>query len=203
MISRLMELLAPTSCLECGREGAVICTTCIVNLGTDTPPLRVQSEALSGVSVGAYYAGAVKELILQLKFHRLRAATDAAARLIIARSAEWPELEVVTSVPVAASRYRERGYNQSELIAKAVARLSGLPYSPALGRLTATHQIGLDRETRFAQVAGAFYAVRLLPGRRVLIIDDVVTTGATLSECAQVLTSAGARSVWAAAVARH
>jgi ComF family protein len=153
--------------------------------------------------VGAYYDGPIKELILQFKFHRLRAATETAAGLILRRAAEWPEIDMVTSVPVAPSRYRERGYNQSELIAKAVARQAGLPYQSALVRLTATHQIGLDRQSRFRQVAGAFRAIRALDGRRVLIVDDVVTTGATLSECAAELRAAGARDVWAAAVARH
>ena len=203
MISRLMELLAPTSCLGCGREGAVLCTTCIDLYGRDTPPLRPDAPVLSGISVGAYYDGPVKELILLFKFHRLRAATEAAAELIVRRAAEWPVIDVITSVPVSPSRHRERGYNQSELIARTVAKRTGLPYHPTLIRLTATHQIGLDRQSRFKQVAGAFRAVRPVAGHRVLIVDDVVTTGATLVECASELRTAGARDVWAAAVARH
>ena len=203
MISRLMELLAPTSCLGCGREGAVLCTTCLAEHALDTPPLRPESAALSGISVGAYYAGPVKDLVLQFKFHRLRAATEAAADLIMRRSGDWPAFDTVTSVPVSPARYRERGYNQSELMAKAVARRLGLPYRSALLRLTATHQIGMDRQARFAQVAGAFRALRPVDGQRVLIVDDVVTTGATLTECAIQLRAAGAADVWAAAVARH
>ena len=153
--------------------------------------------------MAAHYDGVVKELILQLKFHRLRAATDAAAELLLRAAHEWPEVQLVTCVPVAASRHRERGYNQSELLAKAVARRLGLPYHPLLGRLTTTHQIGLDRRSRFEQVHGAFYALRGLEGQQVLLVDDVVTSGATLSACAEALRGAGAGSVWAAAVARH
>jgi ComF family protein len=158
---------------------------------------------LAGVSVGAHYGGPVKELILQLKFHRLRAAVVMGADLVEATRRQWPEITVVTSVPVAAARYRERGYNQSELLARMVAKRCGLPYSPLLGRLTSTHQIGLDRRSRLEQVSGAFYASKRLQGQHVLVVDDVVTTGATLSECAAVLTAAGAGSVWGAAVARH
>jgi len=162
-----------------------------------------RGNALSGVSVGASYDGPVKELILRLKFHRLRAATDTAAELLMRAAGGWPDVQLVTSVPVAPSRHRERGYNQSELLARAVASRTGLPYYPLIGRLTTTHQIGLDRSTRLEQVAGAFYAAQGLDGQRVLLVDDVVTTGATMSACAEVLRGAGASLVWAAAVARH
>ncbi len=153
--------------------------------------------------MGANYDGTVKELILQLKFHRLRAATEAAAEIMLRTEPYWPRVHMVTSVPVSASRQRERGYNQSELLAKAVARRVGLPYSAALGRLTTTHQIGLDRRSRFEQVESAFYAKRALMGQQVLLVDDVVTTGATLSACAGMLRDAGAAGIWAVAVARH
>jgi ComF family protein len=140
---------------------------------------------------------------LKLKFHRLRAATEIAAELLMRTNKDWPRIALVTSVPVAAARHRERGYNQSELLAKEVARRAGLPYRALLGRLTTTHQIGLDRRSRLEQVSGAFYALSVLDGQQVLLVDDVVTTGATLSACADVLSEAGAGSVWAAAVARH
>lgn len=205
LLNRLMEILAPTSCLGCEAEGAAICAVCLSEVRTDPRRLDVglPGSQLEGVSVGADYAGVVKELILQLKFHRLRAGVTPAAELIMRTAAGWPQLDVVTSVPVAAGRYRERGYNQSELLAREVARQTGLPYLPLLARRTATHQIGLGRHERLAQVAGAFYGIRELKGQRVLVVDDVVTTGATLSECAGALRAAGADGVWGAAVARH
>lgn len=191
-----MEALSlPTRslCFACGRT----------SVGGRTCELCLKGSALAGVSVGAKYDGTVKELILRLKFHRLRAATETAAELLLRAVEEWPRVQLVTSVPVAAARHRERGYNQSELLAKAVARRAGLPYHPLLGRLTTTHQIGLDRRSRFEQVHGAFYALRGLEGQQVLLVDDVVTSGATLSACAEALRGAGAGLVWAAAVARH
>jgi ComF family protein len=113
------------------------------------------------------------------------------------------DIGLVTAVPVSAARYRERGYNQAELVAKVVAGRLGLPYSAVMGRHASVHQLGLDRRTRLEQVKGSFYALKKLDGRRMLVVDDVVTTGATMSECAAVLCEAGAGEVWGAAVARH
>ena len=214
-----MTILAPVSCLGCGAEGAALCGRCLAaaaagrlsrcfacgraSAGSRTCGTCAKTTALAGVSVGGEYEGAVKELILRLKFHRLRTASDPAAELLCHTAGDWPRCDIVTSVPVAAGRYRERGYNQSELIARAVARSLDRPYQPLLGRVTATHQIGLDRRSRLEQVAGAFYPLSPLAGQTILVIDDVVTTGATLSECAAVLRRAGAGVIWGAAVARH
>jgi ComF family protein len=159
--------------------------------------------ALSGVAVGARYDGAVKELVLRLKFYRLRAAARVAAALVLAALPEDLVVDVVTAVPVAPARYRERGYNQSELLARAVAAGLGRRYTPLLGRTGSEHQLGQDRVARLEQIRGAFYARRWLDGRRVLVVDDVVNTGATLSECAETLVAVGAGEVWGAAVARH
>jgi ComF family protein len=155
------------------------------------------------VSVAAYYEGPVKELILALKFRRQRAAAEAAGALVLRRAEDWPALDMVTSVPVSPARHRERGYNQSELVAQVVACRLGLPYSALLGRLGSDHQLGAGRQERLRQVTGAFFAKRRLAGSRVLLIDDVVTTGATLAECARALEVAGAGALWGAVVARH
>jgi competence protein ComFC len=219
LIRSLVELLTPEDCLGCGADAVVFCTTCVKSFGlakaNECFSCRKPSPAgltckrcrpdtaLAGMAVGAFYDGAVKELILKLKFHRLRSAEDAAASLVLgALPGSWGA-QMVTSVPISASRYRERGYNQSELIARRVAARLALPYAPLLGRATSVHQLGVGRQTRFEQVRGAFYLARGCAGARVLIVDDVVTTGATLSECAAVLSGAGAREVWGAAVARH
>jgi ComF family protein len=157
---------------------------------------------LAGVAIGAYYDGPVKEMILKLKFHRLQAAADVGAELVLAALPHWP-VDVVTAVPVSPVRRRERGYNQAELIARRVAAAMDVPYAPLLARTGTTHQLGLDRRSRLELVQGVFYAVRECVGQRVLVVDDVVTTGATITECANALKQAGAAEVWAAAVARH
>lgn len=218
-IRRFIELLAPTNCLGCGVEGAVLCTACLLDAGRKAREKCFQClkisvggatcvecrplTRLAGVSVGTGYDGAVKELIWRLKFHRLREAAEVAAFLVVKALPKDLVPDVVTSVPVAPVRYRERGYNQSELVARQVAARLGLPYTSLLGRVNAVHQIGLGREERLEQIDGAFYSMRNLSGQRVLVVDDVVTTGATLSECAKTLAAAGTSEVWGAVVARR
>lgn len=151
--------------------------------------------------VGARYDGAVKELVLGLKFGRDLAAARAAASLLAPLLAET-QFDAVTSVPSAPGRYRRRGYNPSALIARQLAAQLALPYRELLGRLHHAEQIGARRQERFAQVEGAFYARGTAAGR-VLVVDDVLTTGATLGACARALRTAGAREVWGAAAAKH
>jgi ComF family protein len=145
----------------------------------------------------------VKALIKKLKFERSRSAADVAARLLLSRAVLPSDVSIVTAVPIAPSRYRERGYNQAELIAKRVAVQLGLPYRPLLGRENADHQIGRDRQERLEHIQGVFFATSRLAGQRILIVDDVMTTGATLAECATVLSQAGAEAVWVSALARR
>jgi competence protein ComFC len=219
LIRRFIELLTPESCLGCGKSGVVFCTTCRVrsefgrvsecyrcgriSKSGETCELCQLETKLSGVAVASYYTGPVKELVLRLKFHRLQAAAEVAADMVAGVVPDSWGVGLVTSVPISAERYRERGYNQSELVARWVARRLGLPYSRLLERQGSVHQLGVDRRTRLAQVKGVFYTRRPVPATRVLIVDDVVTTGATLAACAEVLSRAGARGVWGAAVARH
>ncbi len=197
-----MGLLAPTSCVGCGRDGAALCRACQETCGSEREVLALPETELAGVVVGAFYDGAVKELIWKLKFFRLWAAADVCAELVVAALPEGLMVDVVTSVPVAPARYRERGYNQSELVARAVARRLRVRYSSLLGRHNVTHQLGKTRAMRLDQIRGAFYGLRVAAGR-VLVVDDVVTTGATLAECAAALKVLGAETVWGAAVARH
>jgi ComF family protein len=116
--------------------------------------------------------------------------------------------EVVVHVPVHTSRAKKRGYDQAELIARSAARQLGRRHVDALTRVRATTaQFDLDRRHRAANVADAF-TVRAgraadIVGRWVLLIDDVVTTGATLAACATALEAHGARAVSAIAVARE
>ncbi len=157
-----------------------------------------------GVSVASYYDGPIKELILRLKFSRNRSAAEVGAELILMRiDLNHMIFDVVTAVPVSASRYRERGYNQSELIARVIARKLGLQYQSLLGRQNGEHQLGKDRNTRIEQVKDVFYSQKQCTNSRVLIIDDVVTTGATLDSCARILKTNGAKNVWGAVIAKH
>jgi ComF family protein len=118
-----------------------------------------------------------------------------------------PEADVIVPVPLSGWRRRTRGYNQSEALARALARELGLPLAPrALSRRkhAPPQARSATAEERRRNVEGAF-AARAEPvaGRRVLLLDDVTTTGATLRACAAALKEAGARSVYAVAFARE
>jgi len=215
--TRALDLALPGLCIGCGDEGPPLCAGCVSGLD-------VRLESPAGVAIGL--PGEVPAPLLQLDwctpFHGLaRAALHAIkyggeARLgdplgaAVAR--RWARVgvgaEVVVHVPVHASRAKKRGYDQAELIARSAARDLGLRHLDALTRVRATTaQFDLDRRHRAANVADAF-AVRAgrerdIAGRWILLIDDVVTTGATLAACAAALEARGARAVSAIAVARE
>ena len=163
----------------------------------------LKDTGIRQVTVGATYQGHLKELIRRLKFDRTQSAAILCAELILAQFGSTSDVDAVTAVPVSPTRFRERGCNQSALIARIMAKRTGGPYAETLRRSSGGHQIGLGRHERLAAIYGAFTPIRRLDGLRVLVIDDVLTIGATLAECAAVLSSVGARTVSAATVARR
>jgi ComF family protein len=139
-------------------------------------------------------------LIRRLKYGRQREIAEILAQTMAAIP-YLPTSDVITAVPVATGHYRSRGYNQAELIARYLARKLALPYRPLLYRNRNTQQVGRSRTERLSNVTGTFMA-REQPPSRVLLVDDVMTTGATLNACAAALKSAGAQAVWGAVTAR-
>jgi ComF family protein len=181
-----------------------------IGLPSDVPPPLLQLEWC------APFNGLIRDALHELKYageKRLAVPLGAA----IAR--RWRRAgaggDVLVPVPVHADRARSRGYDQAELIARAAARELGLPCAPILERARATiAQFDLDRSSRATNVQGAFRLrprltrdgrrdERPLQGRWVVLIDDVVTTGATLAACAEPLLAAGAIGVSAVTVARE
>ena len=218
----LIELIAPKACLACERPGESLCLNCLRSRvsprsrvcylcywGTSHGQVCIgcwRSSTLDGTTVVARYDGVMRDLVISLKSHNDRWAAEVLGAMIargILRCGRT--FQVVTAVPTSPGRYRQRGYNPAELIAKAVASNLELPYRPLLLRLTTTHQIGQNRAQRWQQIRGAFYVPRptLVQTKAILVVDDILTTGATLEEVARTLRAAGAVTVWAAAVARH
>jgi ComF family protein len=142
-----------------------------------------------------------------LKFRGVSAVASVMAGFMAQRLIEWsPPVDSIVPVPLAGSRRRERGYNQSELLAKELSRLTDIPLARrALVRpRSASPQYRLnDRDERRRNVTGAFLPGKRVPRGGVLLVDDVITTGATLNACACVLIEAGAGPVFALTFARE
>ena len=198
-------------------EGETLCRRC-------TAPLRRRLDEPAGIPIGlpgdlpdgivqlewcASITGPVRAALHALKYdgaRRLAEPLGAALAQRWRRAAAGGDLLV--PVPVHAARRRERGYDQAVLLAGACGRALGLPVREALVRVESTQaQHGLGRTDRTANVSGAFAVAepyrRVVQGRWIVVVDDVVTTGATLSGCAAALYRAGALAVSGLAVARE
>ncbi len=217
MVNRLLDLALPATCSGCRREGSPICEACRpaflarldrpagtpVGLPSDVPAPLLQLEWC------ASYAGAVRHALRDLKYGGERRLVSP---LAVAMAARWRVAgaggDLLVPVPVHASRRRERGFDQAELLAEGLGGEIGLPMLAALERGRATvAQFHLDRGARSTNVRGAFrvrpVAAAQVQGRWAVLIDDVVTTGSTLAECATALLVAGAAGVSALTVARE
>ncbi|MFT3766723.1 MAG: phosphoribosyltransferase family protein [Minicystis sp.] len=204
----LADVLAPPACAACDarvRRRAVFCAACVPAVLPAAP--EPASGGAPPVIAFALFGGAVAEALRRLKY---AGRSDLAGPLghLARRAARAAHLDVdvVIPVPLHPARLAERGYNQAALLATEVARELAVPTSAlALARTRHTpQQARLDRAARLGNVTGAF-RVRLpaqVRGRRVLLVDDVSTTGATLSACATALRDAGAAAVTALVVAR-
>jgi ComF family protein len=184
------------SCPQCGEVGvdAVRCGACLA----DAPHFDVTVSAFQ-------YAFPLDRLLQSYKFNANLALTDLFADALAARLCDRGNLpDLVVPLPLARKRLAERGFNQSAQLGKAVARRLSLPFEPhGLLRVRETApQAGLSRAERLKNVKGAFGCERSLTGRRVALIDDVMTTGATLSDAARALKKQGAAQVEAWVIAR-
>jgi ComF family protein len=219
LTSAALDLALPANCSGCGREGRSLCDVCL-------PALDARSDVPGGTPIGlpaeipapllqldwcAPFTGPVRDALHDLKYKGERRLAEPLGAAIARR---WARIgsgaEVVVPVPVHADRERNRGYDQAALIAAVAARDLRLPLALALGRERATiAQFELGRDERATNVAGAFRLRRAhqrspaVAGRWVVLIDDVVTTGATLAACATALRKGGAAAVSAIAVARE
>lgn len=218
LLDAFIGKMAPFDCLGCGAEGDLLCRHCRLLLpevparcyrcrriskGFRTCQSCRKATALHSVYVVTDYEAVAAELIRYLKFDGAQAAALEVADLLIAGGglAEG-NYTCVVPVPTASRRARVRGFDQAKLIAKAVVRRSGLPYLDCLGRMGQTQQLGASRSQRRTQLETAFYLRKRPPAGGALLIDDVLTTGATLEAAARALRASGVRQISAAVFAQ-
>jgi ComF family protein len=201
----LLNAIAPPICAGCGddaRAAEPLCARCRGDLRW----LAGEPIVLGGVSVWApvAYEGPARGVVGALKFRGARRAASAMAATITANVPPgWLDGRVLVPVPLHASRARRRGYNQAELLASEIARRTGIETADCLVRAGPRGtQVGRDRAQRLAGIAGT---VSVAEGRSAprlpVLVDDVVTTGATLTEAARAVRAAGGEVLGAACAA--
>ena len=199
----VLALVFPTTCPVCGRPGPAPCPPCWAWF--KRAPSGAVPAGLASCRSLLLYEGAASDLIARLKYRNARAALAwlAAGMAALVRAASW-RVDVVTWAPTTPARRRERGFDQAELLARAVARELRLPCRRLLARLPGPAQTGQPAAARWS--AGvSFVAVgagRSPPRAAVLLVDDVLTTGATLTSAANVLSTAGVIQVNAVTAGR-
>lgn len=204
-MNKLLKLLFPPKCMLCGRllgEEEEICADCRRKVLLNTAPPRVEKGAFfHKAAAGLWYEGDVRKAIHGLKYREKQAYARPLAR-VMAYAFEHKlrePVDLITFVPTNRATLRRRGYNQAELLARELARMLDKPCLPTLEKTRETRAMhGLRPEERRANVLGAYdlcCPVSQVAGKRILLADDILTTGSTLSECARMLRGAGAERV--------
>lgn len=203
ILEQIIGLIAPHYCLGCDKAGKILCQRCTE--GIQLLPSRCYScqtlikeyktcyrcnnRGIEQVFCATAYDGLPKKLVRKLKFGRSPAATNVMAEIIatIVPDSDW----VIIPIPTATRRVRQRGYDQAQLIAKSLARNKNTTYLSILLRHGQKRQVGQTRKQRQEQIDGSFSlestASSKLAGRNILLIDDVLTTGATMEAAAKVI----------------
>jgi len=220
--SHAVDAVFPPRCVSCRAFGRFVCGDCSARIvraehprcgvcwqpSADRRCQHCQHEQPAFTAVRSVYAygGPARDLIHALKYSGVSAVAPLMGEEMAGLLLHWgPGVSAVVPVPMAGSRRRRRGYNQSELLAREIGRFAGMPVARrALVRRAGPSQVEQpDEAARRANMSDAFAAGREPVGDCVLLVDDTMTTGATLDACARVLRSAGADRIYGLTFARE
>jgi len=219
-----LDLILPKRCLGCDKEGAYICSSCARKLPKVLPPVcplcgipqinqslcpscTKHHYQIDGIRSPFRFEGMVRQAVYQFKYNNLRDIAQTLAELMAEYIKDNPVPgEILVPVPLHSKRLKRRGYNQSQLLARELGKITGMQVATDYLQRTRptppqTDTAGLQQ--RLENVSGAFTAGALrLKKQPVILIDDVATSGATLNACAMALKQAGAATVWGLTLAR-
>lgn len=226
----LLDILFPKFCLNCGKEGNYLCSDCIslidiverqycpfcappkVVLNGKTCPSCRKTKKLNGLYFATSYNNyIIKKTIHQLKYYHIKELTKPLAFLIIShlinlnKNINFSSFALIP-IPLHKKKLKKRGFNQSEELAKEISKILKIPVlSNVLIKTKKTlNQVDLKKREREENIKGAFFCQKpeSVKNKKILLVDDVFTTGATMEEGARVLKNAGASQVWGIVVAR-
>jgi competence protein ComFC len=217
----LLDFIFPKYCVNCRKLGGYICDNCFVFISFNEISTCVVCQrpafgglthsycktryTIDGVFSSLVYKGVVKKLLYQFKYKPhvgdlRKVLGDLFYEGLIQKEGCYQlltEASVIVPIPLYKTKLRSRGYNQSQLLADNLAKKCGMDVLHCLERIKNTHtQVGLPQQKRLENIKGAFVlTVDTLPDQ-VVLVDDVVTSGATLNEAAKILKKAGVKKVW-------
>ena len=210
MLQRLLALLFPPKCILCRRlltkDQTDLCRDCREKTELFSKG-KFKIPFVAGWTSVWYYKDNVRSSLMRFKFYGHRSYAAAYGRLLAMKLQEkgWDQPDLLTWVPISARRLRKRGYDQSQLLAQAVASELGTVAVPTLKKIRHTNPQSTKKDSaqRRANVLGAYRAIDpdRIRDKTIVLIDDIITTGSTASECAKTLCIAGAAQIHCVSVA--
>lgn len=216
MLDDVLQYIAPHHCFGCGKTGNILCSDCKYDIVDEVFSgcivcAKPSVNGICGACKSTYEAawcvggrdGCLEQIINSYKFERLKAAGSLLASLLDETLPVLPPNTRVVPVPTVRSHIRIRGYDHAQILAREFAKRRKLKVTSSVSRTNTVAQRELNRKDRFLQASSAFMCDKKLADVPYLLIDDIVTTNATIRYAANALKNAGAKTVWVAVVARQ
>lgn len=216
IFNKILDFLFPKKCLGCGTRNVFLCDNCLKLLPLIEAPLfGIKIDGVKEIFASTYYESEiVKKAIRLLKYHGIKSLAKPLANLIYLRlgsaileNAVNPNKSLMIPIPLSQNKLRKRGYNQTKLIGQTLSDKLSISFnSNVLYKIRETlSQVEIkDRSKRIENMLGAFMVKNpeAVKGKNIILVDDIVTTGATLKDAARALKQAGAKKIIAVVVAK-
>mgnify|MGYP000960079073 CR=1 FL=1 len=209
LLYKLLKIIFPPFCVCCKKNGSVLCEKCyqLIHFNLQPSiPIKNSCQFLDQTLVLAAYQPPVSQLIKALKYQRVRAVSDTLAELLYLHLT-FPSFDLITSAPISRKRANERGFNQAQLISEKLGLMLNKPTEQLLIKIKDTEkQAQSNYQQRLCNLNDCFQVDQkfkhLVKKSVILIVDDVISTGSTLNECAKTLKTAEAKKVIGVALAQ-